>query len=168
MMRLLAPITTAVLLTLSVAGCDEPSVDLEPDADSTQARGLVLLCEDACNPLLQDCDAGESCQWTGEDWACAGAGGSHGGDACGGPDECSAGLLCVEGDLVAGCGSSKCCAYLCDADDSPDWCPGAGRCIDVFVGDGHEAGLCLVPRLPEIESPSCGGMQEVPLEQSKY
>jgi hypothetical protein len=167
-MRILASITAAVLLTLCVASCDEPSAAPGPDADRTELRGLETPCEDSCFPLLQNCDAGESCQWTGEGWACADAGNSSVGDACGGPDECSAGLLCVEGEFVEGCGASKCCADLCYAEDSNDTCPGASRCIDVFIGDGEEAGLCLVPRLPEIASPLCEEMQEAPQEPSKF
>lgn len=165
-MRSLWSLSTALLLTLAAIACDQSYREGEGIEDVIHQRGLDPLCDDACTPLLQNCDAGESCQWTGEDWACADAGNGDHADPCSVAGDCSAGLLCVEGDLVAGCSSTSCCTWVCDADDNFDACPGAGRCVDVFVGDGNPYGLCIVPQLPEIETPFCG-LQEVPYEQSK-
>lgn len=93
---------------------------------STEARcnanssGTLRLCEIVCDPILQNCDAGQGCYPIDSAYQCApvasepGAGNS--GEDCSFINACNAGLACVNPDVRSDCSAEAggCCTELCD------------------------------------------------------
>jgi len=127
--------------------CDDPC-----EACTINGEGTLILCLASCDPIGQDCAAGEACYPIGAMFACAPDSSGQAGEA-GDPCEyitvCDPGLFCANADAVPGCdGASGCCTPFCDA-SAPDPCaallPGT-QCIPLFdEGMGPEG--CLGPGL---------------------
>jgi hypothetical protein len=80
--------------------------------------GLVNLCLPFCNPLVQDCDRGETCRDDDDSFHCVPQTPAEVGvgEPCEFIDGCPAGLTCVSASLVPGCGpDGQCCTPFCDA-----------------------------------------------------
>jgi hypothetical protein len=111
------------------------------------SAGVLLLCFPYCDPLVQDCGAGEGCYPAGDDFACAPhVGLKQGaiGDECEFLNVCDPGLACLEGARVPGCeGAVGCCAPFCDV-LAADPCPPLLE------------GTSCVPWFDEGEQPPCG------------
>lgn len=101
-----------------------------------------------CDPLAQDCPAGEACTIGDHEFFCvpvAVEGGA--GDPCEAVSECSAGLACLTGLVLADCDTLKCCTPMCDVTDAGADCPTGEACVAVFSGpevpvDLQDYGVC--------------------------
>lgn len=117
-------------------------------ADSCQvcpqsSEGLILLCFDRCDPLVQDCDPGQACYPIYDYFACA-PDASPKGTGIGSPCEfinvCPPGMACLNAESVPGCeGGIGCCAPYCPvggADPCPGLLPGTSCVPWLDEGDG--------------------------------
>lgn len=123
--------------------------------------GHVPLCTPFCDPLLQDCPAGEGC-YPIEPWTCApddsGDLGAYG-DPCDFINRCDPGLVCLNGGAVPPglpCeGTSGCCTELCDVEDEAGdlQCTGVaeGQTCQAWYGERYappgfeRVGACALP-----------------------
>jgi hypothetical protein len=124
------------------------------DACAVYNDGVLPLCLQGCDPLLQDCPAGQSCIDTpNQTFICfSDASGANGadGDACppaDGENSCDPGQWC--GPNSAGCMDVNCCTPYCDLSDPA--CTPPDECVS-FYGDvgaappGFEdVGVCVLP-----------------------
>jgi hypothetical protein len=110
--------------------------------------GIVTVCLPTCDPLLQDCGAGQGCVVTDEappTFLCIpDASGEQGQvfDPCSSLDGCDPGLACAEPDAAVECDAMAdgCCVPYCNP-DAPG-CPGAGQqCLPIT----EEVGRCGLP-----------------------
>ncbi|HET6584658.1 MAG TPA: hypothetical protein VFG69_14465 [Nannocystaceae bacterium] len=108
------------------------------------------LCFPACNPLVDDCGAGNGCYAADPTWACvpdgSGASGAQS-DACMNLNGCDPGLMCVNSDVVTGCEpGGGCCTAVCDV--TAPVCPTGMGCAQFYdVGDAppglEDVGVCI-------------------------
>lgn len=123
--------------------------------------GIAHICLETCDPLAQDCPAGQSCSpnWgtDGQEFVCkAEYSGDEGQefDPCWASNTCDPGLICWSSTLATECdlASEGCCLPFCDLTDPT--CNGAGaECLpfyDLIGGAAPPAymnvGLCGLPR----------------------
>jgi hypothetical protein len=119
-----------------------------------QTAEVLILCMPTCDPLMQDCDDGDTCLPYSE-WAICvlDASGDTGafGDPCELENACDPGLVCIHPEYVDGCQTSGCCSPFCDT-SAPNTCPGDGQeCIPWYdegqAPEGLEnVGVCGVPQ----------------------
>jgi hypothetical protein len=139
-------------------GCAEPTSTCVIAND-----GVINLCLDMCDPVLQDCGEGAGCYLNPTDgkFFCfaqdeVGVREPSGyGDPCGTINYCDAGLQCAEAAKIPGC-DEYCCTEFCDltdpaADEQCSGYEGGQRCVPHFPeGDeppGFEhVGLCAIPQ----------------------
>lgn len=120
-------------------------------------EGAIVLCLPLCDPLLQDCSAGQACYAINDDYTCVpDASGEMGlfGDPCEYINACDPGLFCAVAGNVPNCvGAQGCCSEFCDL-DAPEGnaqCSGeaSGQECAALSSDpqpGFEAvGGCLIP-----------------------
>ncbi|MEM6990551.1 MAG: ribulose phosphate epimerase [Myxococcota bacterium] len=116
--------------------------------------GVLALCLPSCDPLLQDCAAGNHCVATGvepgSEFACVpmvSVPKVGPGDPCEFLNSCSTGDVCLLAEFVPGCDVGfGCCVTVCDA--AAPSCP-AGQACTPWHTDGHappgqsDVGVCL-------------------------
>lgn len=123
--------------------------------------GTIPACLPDCDPLAQDCDAGEICipNYSSTAFSCAFD--ASGGDAdygtpCDFANACNAGLLCVTSSVVPEptcAGAAGCCSPMCNTEVF-EACPGEGQvCEPMFEAGSAPAeyehvGVCAVPEGP--------------------
>lgn len=106
--------------------CPEPICE-GCGADETCQCPVQSFCCDfgvcvglSCDPILQDCAAGEACYPVGKGWSCApdesGTMGAFG-DPCEFVNACDPGGVCLTQTAVPNCMSVGCCSWLCDLTD---------------------------------------------------
>lgn len=123
--------------------------------------GIAHVCLPGCDPLLQDCDAGQACtpNWAsgGQDFVCGPEYSFDEGqvfDPCEFSNACDPGLMCWDSTAAVECdqGSTGCCLPFCDLDE-PD-CTGQGaECVSFYEALGGDpappqfadVGLCVLP-----------------------
>lgn len=118
---------------------------------------VLSLCLPICDPLGDDCAAGQLCilnHTTNTDFFCTADDSGAGGQLfapCDFPDACDPGLLCADATLALECDpmSPGCCLPYCDL-TMPAPCPGAMQeCLPFFPDDpppGHDdLGICRLP-----------------------
>ena len=92
--------------------------------------GALPLCEQECDPLLQDCQGNQGCYPAFDRFICAvpflDQGGSDG-DPCQTIQSCKPGLACVNADALDGCAGNACCTPSCDRNEA-DPCTPRARC----------------------------------------
>ena len=101
------------------------------------AGGVLPVCYEECDPLMQDCGVGNACYRLDEQAVCLPVLGNVAeGDPCVGVNQCEPGTTCMPG---AYCESgSGCCQSFCEV--GGDTCPTQHFCYDVaFEAD---AGVC--------------------------
>jgi hypothetical protein len=121
------------------------------------SSGVLALCIDQCDPLLQDCaNPDDLCinDPTGEGYVCVlNASGDMApyGTPCNYANVCNHGLLCVDAALVPedSCdGASGCCSPFCDL-GAPNACPGLGQeCVPMYDPQPEtfeHVGVCVLP-----------------------
>jgi len=127
------------------------------DADS-ECFGYdkIPLCVPHCDPLLQDCPAGDSCQYAGVDFVClqvVDLPANQLFEGCGGDWYCASGLSCADTEAAEECvlggDGPGCCSPYCDL-NSPD-CPGVGQQCRPYYEPGdappglENVGVCALP-----------------------
>jgi hypothetical protein len=117
--------------------------------------GVLNVCLPGCDPLAQDCEAGQACIAVADEFTCVpDASGAEGqqGDECMFLNGCDPGLLCVDGTAVPGC-PGFCCTSLCDATDPAssaacDDLAAGTECVPFFAvppPGSADVGVCLTP-----------------------
>ncbi|HET6583477.1 MAG TPA: ribulose phosphate epimerase [Nannocystaceae bacterium] len=112
---------TGTCVALCTGTIDDPMCDDEATACGISNGGFLDLCLPVCNPLGDDCGAGNGCYPLGGSFQCApdasgGAGGQ--GDECMFLNVCDPGLACVTAAVVTGCESMvACCSAFCELSD---------------------------------------------------
>jgi hypothetical protein len=113
--------------------------------------GALPLCQNECDPLLQDCPQGQGCYRALELFVCAMPGPPEGegndGDPCATIQGCNPGLICLAG--TDGCNAdSGCCTPICDLTE-PDTCVSAAEdCLQVLADpppQWQNVGACAIP-----------------------
>lgn len=116
------------------------------------------LCLANCDPLLQDCQANETCVGSvdsGQTFIClplADPPFEQTFDPCGYPTTCDAGLVCVSPEGAVECDAQDvgCCTPYCQL-GAPNNCPGAGQVCLPWHDPGQappgleEVGVCHLP-----------------------
>jgi hypothetical protein len=87
--------------------------------------GALPVCEVLCDPILQDCPAGQGCYAAFDNFVCAmpgvGDGLGNDGDPCATIQGCNPGLICRGG--TAGCDmDGSCCTPVCEISGLPEQC----------------------------------------------
>ena len=115
--------------------------------------GALPLCQQECDPLLQDCQGGQGCYPAFDSFVCAvpnlDQGGADG-DPCYTIQSCQKGLACVSADVLSDCQDTACCTPFCDL-NAPDPCTMPEQCVAWFdMGMAppglEDVGACLVPQ----------------------
>lgn len=115
--------------------------------------GVITICLPRCDPLLQDCDEGLGCYWSGTSgtFQCIiTAGAIPTGEPCGFNNDCNPGNYCADAAALETCNSSACCATFCDLLEDPSTCVAPLECISFFEEgtappDYIDLGLCILP-----------------------
>ena len=130
--------------------CPEPGFSCQ-----IVSSGVENFCFPNCNPVLQGCGEGLSCQTSLQgDFVClelyAGGGGIYG-DHCSYSDECNPGFVCLYDRGDPNCIGGHCCTPFCDINKA-NTCPGGTQeCIPWYeegmAPPGYEdVGICGVPQ----------------------
>jgi hypothetical protein len=142
-----------------LAFCDVATQDCSedglPDAACVSFNdGVLPLCQDDCDPLLQDCDGELGCYGVGtQGFVCSLPGYDDGlgndGDMCYTIQSCKPGLQCTATEVLDGCAASRCCSPFCDLTEA-DPCAAPEACVAYFEAGtappGYEnVGLCVIP-----------------------
>jgi hypothetical protein len=143
-------------------GSDTDPTCEDPDTTCVIANnGVLILCLQVCDPLLQECPEGQACYPVNTDFACApdASGPDLGayGDPCEYINACDPGLFCGDAAIVPDCaGASGCCSEFCDIEDPQGaaQCSGAGGgqdCTPWYAeGDAppgfEQVGACSIPQ----------------------
>ena len=115
--------------------------------------GTIAVCLPNCDPLLQECEDGLGCYWSGgsQTFQCIiTAGGIPTGEPCGFNNDCNPGHFCAAAEALEMCNGSACCATFCDTADSPGPCAAPLECV-AFFEEGtappmyETLGLCILP-----------------------
>jgi hypothetical protein len=118
--------------------------------------GINPTCEYYCDPLLQDCEGNNvGCYPAFDSFVCHTTGYDDGegedGSSCWTIQSCKPSLVCVAGDVQAGCAADRCCTPLCDITDPMPPCVDAmEECVPWYepgmAPPGLEnVGACLIP-----------------------
>lgn len=115
--------------------------------------GILPVCEVLCDPILQDCPAGQGCYAAFDNFVCAipGApeGGGNDGDECNTVQSCNPGLICRGG--TAGCPmDGACCTPICEVSGPPEQCTDPSEDCIIALDDPppglQDVGYCGVPQ----------------------
>lgn len=112
------------------------------------------LCFDACDPLAQDCNEGQSCHWWWGWGGCTALGeGAAPGEPCQSEGFCEPASVCVGADVLPSCDEVACCTSLCSVEGGDEGCaqlPGT-ICVPIFGEFGPpeytDLGQCVVPEM---------------------
>jgi hypothetical protein len=122
--------------------------------------GVLPICEEECDPVLQNCPNDMVCVWAFDIFICAYSGepgtGDYG-DDCYTVQSCLPGLVCVSADAYGpDCtGGDACCTAFCDINDggagNPRCINPAHECVPWFEAgqapQGYEhVGACMIPQ----------------------
>ncbi len=143
-----------VCLAFCNAGTQDCSEDGLPDAKCVSFNdGTLPLCQDDCDPLLQDCDGGLGCYGVGtQGFVCSqpgfDAGLGNDGDMCYTIQSCQPGLQCTAAEVLDSCGAARCCTPYCDLAE-PDPCTAPETCVAYYEAGtappGYEnVGICAI------------------------
>lgn len=143
-----------VCIQLCTGDSETPQCE-NPNASCKITNGGVLnLCQEDCDPLLQGCREGEGCYPVNNRFTCTQDRSFEGGgqaEPCSFLNGCDEGLFCTAAASVAGCpeGAPACCTNFCEVgDDSP--CTDGAVCESFYEDDAAPPGLekvggCAVP-----------------------
>ena len=113
--------------------------------------GSVVFCVEGCNPIAQDCPAGQGCFWSGSTFSCnALTSDIQLGEPCGFINDCAEGLMCLDASVVPGCQGNACCGAFCDLDcGGVAGCAPGTVCTPFFEVDpppgSADVGVCIAP-----------------------
>jgi hypothetical protein len=128
--------------------CDDPDQTCRVVND-----GVITVCLPRCDPLLQECDEGLGCYWSGTSgtFQCIiTSGGIPTGEPCGFNNDCNPGNFCADAAALESCAGSACCATFCDLLEDPTTCASPLECVSFFEEgtappDYVDLGLCILP-----------------------
>lgn len=116
--------------------------------------GTLPLCQEACDPILQDCADNLGCYGVGtQGFVCSVPGFDDGlgadGDMCYTIQSCQPGLGCTAGEALSDCNASRCCSPYCDL-DAPDPCAAPEVCTPYYEEGAAppnyaHVGVCAIP-----------------------
>jgi hypothetical protein len=145
-------------IALCIGSADDPSCADAASICIIANEGALNICLPFCDPLMQDCGAGQGCYPIESGFACAPdaslADGQYG-DECEFINVCDPGLWCAPPDAVSSCFGSGCCSEFCDVSDplASMNCPDSGdgqECVPFFA-EGlappgfEDVGICSFP-----------------------
>jgi hypothetical protein len=115
--------------------------------------GTIAVCLPNCDPLLQECDEGLGCYWSGTSgtFQCIiVAGGIPTGEPCGFNNDCNPGHFCADAAVLQNCNGSACCATFCDLTEDPSSCGTGYSCVPFFEEGTappmyESLGVCILP-----------------------
>ncbi len=115
-------------------------------------EGVLVLCIPTCDPLVQDCGAGQGCYWANTNFHCLPVSEDiPTGEPCGFANDCAAGNLCVDAVNLPMCMGAACCAGYCDLSLGDADCAGQPGTVCVsFFEQGmappeyQDVGVCLL------------------------
>ena len=113
--------------------------------------GALPVCEITCDPILQDCPAGQGCYAAFDNFVCALPGAPDGqgadGDPCNTIQSCNPGLICRGG--TANCPEGACCTPVCELSGPAEQCEDPSeQCIQALDDPPPglmDVGFCGVP-----------------------
>ena len=128
--------------------CNDPGTSCRVVND-----GAIAVCLPNCDPLLQECDEGLGCYWSGTSgtFQCIiVAGGIPTGEPCGFNNDCNPGHFCADGAALEMCNGSACCATFCDLTEDPSPCGTSYSCVPFFEEGTappmyESLGVCIIP-----------------------
>ncbi len=144
------------LCTPFCLGSPENPSCADPDRSCTLGGDSVLaLCLSACDPLEQDCPAGQGCYEASGGFLCtadASGDGGNDGDSCGFINDCTPGQICLHPSQTADCDENNtgCCSPYCNV-TAPNTCAAEGEECVAFYAQSEappgleNVGLCAVP-----------------------
>lgn len=149
----------ATLTGVCVEQCTgTPMAPICSDPDTTCVAvvpGIVEVCLQVCDPLLQDCPEGNGCYPSDDAFVCLPMEPVVGGvgEPCEAHPDCIAGTLCVDPALVPGCmpGAVGCCTSWCDVTEPmPHAVCEPGQQCEPYWEEGvspgiEQEGICAVP-----------------------
>lgn len=136
---------------------DEPQCQDPSTGCSISNGGVLALCLETCDPVLQTCPEGETCFPSGDNFLCGLGGDGDGGvgDDCEFITTCDPGLACVAGDRLTLCESGGCCSSYCMLSDpnADAQCAveGVGQVCVPWYDEGQapvgmeDVGICALP-----------------------
>jgi hypothetical protein len=134
-------------VALCTGTMDDPACAEDTTTCSITNGGALNLCLPICNPLGDDCDGGQGCYLGGSAFVCSpdgsGAAGQQG-DECMYVNACDPGLVCMDGDYVAGCSDPACCSSVCNISDLAACTEIDMTCVAAFAEGMAPPGLELV------------------------
>ena len=144
-----------VCLAFCNVGEQDCAEDGLPDANCIAFNdGALPICQDSCDPLLQDCDGELGCYGVGnQGFVCSVPGFEDGlgndGDMCFTIQSCKPGLGCTAAEVLSDCGATRCCSPYCDL-SAPDPCTEPEQCVPYYEEgtappNYENVGLCAVP-----------------------
>ncbi len=130
----------------------------ECESCTISGDGVIVLCLDNCDPIVQNCPPGQACYPVNDDFFCAPDASPPGtgvGSECEFINVCPPGLVCVNSEAVPDCTGFGCCSPICPvggADPCPGLLPGS-ECLPWYEGGppqpeaclSAEPGVCAVP-----------------------
>jgi hypothetical protein len=132
-----------------------PSEPVCPDEFqcSLTGNGSLALCLPTCDPLVQDCPAGEECVPYSDGFVCAtDLDDAAPGEACEYVNACAPEAACVDAQDVPGCTSASCCTSFCNLESAdPDAVCLLGQACQSWweagaAPPGYEhVGICVAP-----------------------
>ncbi|MBK8264466.1 MAG: ribulose phosphate epimerase [Nannocystis sp.] len=113
-----------VCIPFCIGTPDSPSCADPNNQCSISNNGVLILCRQKCDPLLQDCEGAAAClPAAGSDFfvCIVDASGENGkaGDPCEFLNACDPGHFCATASFVPDCVATGCCTEFCDLSD-PD------------------------------------------------
>ncbi|PRP99985.1 hypothetical protein ENSA5_28000 [Enhygromyxa salina] len=134
-------------------GADNPSCEDASQSCRVVNDGTIAVCLPNCDPLLQECDDGLGCYWSGgsQTFQCIiTAGGIPTGEPCGFNNDCNPGHFCADAASLETCNGSACCATFCDVTEDPSTCVAPLECVSFFEEGVApplyvDLGLCILP-----------------------
>jgi hypothetical protein len=117
-------------------------------------NGAISLCIPGCDPILQDCGAGQACYWANNGFSCATATQNIPiGQPCGFINDCDIGLMCMPAEVLPACEGASCCAAFCQLELGDGPCDAAvpgTACVPFFLDDTappeyEHVGICVLP-----------------------
>jgi hypothetical protein len=121
----------------------------------TYNDGSLPICLNDCDPLIQDCPAGQACyNSAGDNFVCfkesAMAGEGTPGDECAYINQCQKGTFCAAATALAECPTPSCCTPYCPVSGGNAPCNMGEDCV-AFFAEGmappglEDVGVCAIP-----------------------
>ena len=108
--------------------------------------GTINLCHRTCDPIVQDCQEGTGCFWSGANFQCIFTTQDiPPGQPCGYINDCAPGSSCIDGAELPECAGSSCCAPFCELGGDPSPCAAIpGSVCTPFFNEDPPPELALV------------------------